>query len=74
MKEFLTLVEAELQRALSLHGDMNSLHEGLAVIWEEFEEVKNEIFKKSPDKEELSKELVQVASMCAKLWLFVKRK
>jgi len=54
-KEYLT--------ARRKHDEMHSLHEGLAILWEEFEEVKKEVFKKHPDGRKVYDELVQVATM-----------
>lgn len=61
-----TEIAVELQKAAK-HGDFRSLHEGLAVMWEEFEEVKAEVFKKVPDRANLHRELVQVAAMAVKM-------
>lgn len=60
-------VDAELAKARSGHGPQKSLHEGLAVLWEEFEEVKAEVFKKYPDRAALRTELVQVAAMAQRM-------
>ena len=65
---FLKLVEDELHRSRTKHGDMRSVHEGLGIIEEEFWEVKQEIFKSKHDKAALGKELVQLAAMCMKLY------
>jgi hypothetical protein len=43
---------------------MHSFHEGLSVIWEEFEELKNEVFLKHPNSVHVGDELVQIAAMC----------
>lgn len=61
---FFADAELEYRRARSAHKPMQSMHEGLAVIWEEFEEVKTEVFKKTPDRANLRKELIQIAAMC----------
>lgn len=61
-------VYAELRRARMLHPqNQTSFHEGLAVLWEEFEEVKAEVFKKHPDHENLFRELVQVGAMAQRM-------
>jgi septal ring factor EnvC (AmiA/AmiB activator) len=67
-KEFSELVSKELEKARSKHKPMTSLHEGLAIIWEEFEELKAEVFKKEPDMNSLTKELVETATMCQRLY------
>jgi hypothetical protein len=43
----------ELQRATSLHGPMRSGHEGIAVIEEEFLELRSEVFLKHPNKKHM---------------------
>ena len=63
---FLEKVSAEFERAAKLHGPMHSAHEAFAVILEEVEEFKAEVFKKRPDRENMLTELVQIAAMCAK--------
>lgn len=62
----LTEIRTEFYRA-EKHPPFRSLHEGLAVLWEEFEEAKQEVFKKVPDRANLHKELVQVAAMAIKM-------
>lgn len=61
--DFQTEMRTEYAKARSKHPPMASRHEGLAVLWEEFEEVKAEVFKRQPDLDNLRKELVQVATM-----------
>lgn len=66
---FLRAVRAELDRANRLHGSrMASAHEAYAVILEELEEFKAEVFKKARERDEagMIAELVQIAAMCAK--------
>jgi len=59
-------VAKELDRARQLHANINSLHEGYAIILEELEEFKAEVFLKDGARvtERLWKELVQVSAMC----------
>ena len=64
MNKFLEEVEEEYKKASAKHPDFPTMHHGLAVIWEEFEELKQEIFKKNPDLNNLKLELVQIAAMC----------
>ena len=68
-KEIQDLVAVELLNATQTFKAFNSCHEGLAVIWEEFEELKIEVFKKQPDNEKLLKEAVQVAAMAERFIL-----
>ena len=53
----------ELQRAVSLHGPMNSAHEGYAVLLEELDELWDEIKLKEPSKSRMRTEAIQVAAM-----------
>lgn len=62
-------VENEYNKARTHHRPMQSKHEGLAVLWEEFEEVKQEVFKRHPDPVALRKELIQVAAMAVAMIL-----
>lgn len=58
-------VQAELARVRIEHQPLHSFHEGLAVILEELEEFKAEVFKKSAkrDHANMYRELVQIAAM-----------
>lgn len=64
-------VREELMRAIHSNVDMNSLHEGYAVILEEVDELKTEVWKnprKHPDRKTLArKEAIQVAAMAIRL-------
>lgn len=64
MSGFFADAEAEYQRARSKHKPMLNRHEGLAIIWEEFEELKAEVFKRDSDPDRMLEELVQIAAMC----------
>ncbi len=63
--EFATYVANELARARGLHGDQRSAHEAYAVILEEVEEFKAEVFKRREDRStaRMLAELVQIAAM-----------
>jgi len=69
MVEFRKLVKDELERARKLHGKVHSFHEGFAVILEEVDEFKEEVWKKEAkrDPKLLLGELVQIAAMCNKI-------
>jgi len=61
-------VAKELTRAQSLFPAINTPHEGLAVVWEEFEEFKDEVFafnvaKGRDTRPKMRTELIQLASM-----------
>jgi hypothetical protein len=56
-------VSAELARASELHPRFHSAHEGYAVILEEMDELKAEVWKRHHDKDLMRKEAVQVAAM-----------
>jgi Signal transduction histidine kinase regulating phosphoglycerate transport system len=70
IKEAMKLVEQELRRAITKHPkSFNSHHEGFAVLLEEVEEYKAEVFKGGSverDRAALSTELVQTAAMAAR--------
>lgn len=61
---FLLEVAAEFTRAVKKHGPMHSAHEAYAVILEEMDEFKNEVWKQGHDKAAMRAELVQLAAMC----------
>lgn len=68
MSKFLKDVEAELERAESKHAPMNSLHEAYAVIYEEVDELWDEVRKRTSKRKpkNIRLELVQIAAMCAR--------
>lgn len=53
----------ELELAKLRFKDFSCYHEGLAVILEEFEELKAEVFKKNQSKESMRQECIQIATM-----------
>jgi hypothetical protein len=63
---FTQLVAGELTRARRLHAPLGSAHEAYAVILEELEEFKTEVFKRTAMRscEGMLTELVQTAAMC----------
>lgn len=68
MSEFAELVARELSRARRIHpGAIHGWHEGESVIPEEFDEMVAEVRRKHVNKEDLLKELVQVAAMCQRM-------
>lgn len=64
-------VLAELVKARAAHVPMTSIHEGHAVIREEFEELWDEIKMKNPDGIRIRKEAVQLAAMALRFLIDV---
>lgn len=67
--KFAALVAQELADARAGHGPINSLHEGFAVILEEVDEFKAEVWKKR-SKRDLNNaliELVQIGAMAQRV-------
>ena len=66
---FNNLVMEELKRARKMHGPVNSIHEGYAIILEELDEVWDEVKKKTKERDldNLFKELIQVSAMAQKM-------
>lgn len=68
-EEIIKAVEKELTRSLDLHGPIQSNHEGIAVLEEEFLELRNLVYQTksshtlTPD---MIKEAVQIAAMAIK--------
>lgn len=66
--DFFQHAHNELERATIKHSDLSSLHEAYAVILEEVDELKAEVWKqeKNRDYKAIYNELVQIAAMCAR--------
>jgi hypothetical protein len=62
----LEMVANEIARARAKHAPINSAHDGYAVILEELDEFKAEVWKKrnERDRENMLTELVQCTAMC----------
>ena len=58
-------ISQEWERAITKFSVFTSAHEGLAVIWEEFEELKAEVFKKQAERDEdkMCEEAIHLAAM-----------
>ena len=65
----LGLVHAELVRATENFGTFSSMHEGIAVLREEYLELEQEIFKKNPNNSDVMIEAIQVAAMATRMVL-----
>ena len=61
----LSAVRTELEKAVKKHASMHSFHEGYAVILEELDELKEQVWKQTEarDLKEMRKEALQVAAM-----------
>lgn len=66
---FLDQAKAELLRARAKHAPINSAHEGFAVLLEEVDELKAEVWKKREERDlvKMRDELIQVAAMAARM-------
>jgi len=65
---FLTAVARECERARRKHPTpIRSLHEGFAIILEEMDEVKAEVWQQQKNRLALYTELLQVAAMCQRM-------
>jgi hypothetical protein len=67
MATFTELVVEELARTRKAHAVIRTRHEGLAVIEEEFLELRAEVFQREPHPEKLLAEFVQVAAMAQRV-------
>jgi hypothetical protein len=68
IESFLIDVSIEVKRAMSKHAPMHSLHEAYAVILEEVDEFKAEVWKKQKERDtaDVYTELVHIAAMVAR--------
>ena len=60
-------IKVEYRRAVNLHAPMHSAHEGYAVILEEVDELKAEVWKKKQSRETVRREAIHVAAMALRL-------
>lgn len=73
-EQILSDVKLELQRSFKLHQDFKSINDALSIIWEEFDELKDEIRAVKNQnqitvcqKERIKEEAIQLAAMSVKL-------
>ncbi len=67
MDDVLFYVKAEVERAKNKHpGDFHSAHEGYAVLLEEVDELKAEVWKSKHDKAAMRTEAIHVAAMAVR--------
>ncbi len=69
MYRFFDEIKVELKAARKIHGEFSSNHEAIAVIHEEFIELRDEIYKTKSSHvitPEMIKETKQLAAMCFK--------
>lgn len=64
---FPELVAAELVKSRAKHRDIQTIHEGYAVVLEELDEVWDEVKRRNVDYGLLLKELIQTAAMCQRM-------
>ena len=67
-------VRKELDRAESIHGPFHSLHEGIAIIREEYRELEDAVFwgvQKTGSLDGIRSEAIQTAAMCIRLAMMV---
>lgn len=74
LQEIAELVVAELARARARYAPMASAHEGWAVIYEEVDELWDEVKLRNPSPLRLGREAVQVAAMAMRFLIDVVRK
>jgi len=61
------MIDAELVKARANFRPINTFHEGIAIIREEYLELEKAIFARERDEDEIRKEAVQTAAMCVRL-------
>lgn len=73
IERILNSVESEILHALAEHPPIHSAHEGYAVILEELDELKAEVWKRSSKRnmENMREEAIQVAAMAVRFILDV---
>lgn len=65
-REALNHISAEYRRAADKFERFHSFHEGLAVLMEEFEKLKTEVFRKDVSLRQMRMEAIQVGAMAVR--------
>lgn len=66
VEQVIEQVADEAHRATALFAPFNSPHEGLAVIWEEFEELKEHVWHDTGRTPAAMREAIQIAAMAVR--------
>ena len=64
--KLLNKVSEQIRQCREKYGDYSSRHEFIGVLIEEIEELKQEVFKKEPDFDRLSAEIVDCLTVLVK--------
>ena len=64
--DILNKVTEQVENCYNKYGQYSGRHEFIAVLWEEFEELKAEIFKKEPDFKRIENEIVDCLTVLFK--------
>ena len=69
IESILSKIEDECYKGIEQHGEFNSLHEGWAVLYEEVDELWEEVRKKKAFRsaENIKTECIQIAAMALKI-------
>ena len=62
----LNKVTEQVENCYNKYGPYSGRHEFIAVLWEEFEELKAEIFKKEPDFKRIESEIIDCLTVLFK--------
>lgn len=68
----LNKIQEQIDECERKYGNYASLHEAYAVLLEEVEELKNEIFKKHRDFERIKAETIDILTVLFRLYEFAK--
>lgn len=60
----LEIIKQDLDRSRTVFDDMNTYHEGISVIREEYLELERIVFSKTQSRDDMRKEAIHLAAMC----------